>query len=384
MHQGLTKKPSERYATALATLGFAFRLNEANDEVEVNGAPMSDAMRASIRTDLRDVGLSKHLAAVEDYWTAAALKNAYHPFRSWLDGVQWDGKDHIATLATKYMHDMHDPITWPDGTRRSVIHTWLFHWLVGAGGKLYAGDQNVMLVLDGAQDLGKSFFCHWLGSVAPGGYLESPIDTGDKDHDLRLLKHLVWEVSELGATTRKQDTESLKAFITKAVVTVRKPYGHHDIYKPAICSLVGTVNNADGFLNDPTGTRRFMVATLDGIDWRYADQVDPAQVWATAYAAWKSGARGRLDEVAVTRRTELNAEYKVKDSMSHYFDLIATFTGEQFDYVEFGAVVAKLVTLGYRGTQRQIEMALSAYLKDTGATIKRSAAGFRVFGFALK
>ena len=70
--------------------------------------------------------------------------------------------------------------------------------------------------------------------------------------------------------------------------------------------------------------------------------------------------------------------------MSHYFDLIATFTGEQFDYVEFGAVVAKLVTLGYRGTQRQIEMALSAYLKDTGATIKRSAAGFRVFGFALK
>ena len=378
------KKPSDRYATALATLGYIFRLNQANDEVEVNGAPMSDAVRATIRTDLRDVGLSKHLAAVEDYWTAAALKNAYHPFRDWLDGVQWDGKDHIARLATKYMHDIHDPITWPDGTRRSVIHTWLFHWLVGAVGKLYAGDQNVMLVLDGAQDLGKSYFCHWLGNVAPGGYLESPIDTGDKDHDLRLLKHLVWEVSELGATTRKQDTESLKAFVTKSVVTVRKPYGHHDIYKPAICSLVGTVNSADGFLNDPTGTRRFMVATLDGIDWRYADQVDPAQVWATAYAAWKSGARGRLDEVAVTRRTELNAEYKVKDSMSHYFDLVVTPTGESYDYVEFGAVVAKLVALGYRGTQRQIEMALSAYLKDIGATIKRSAAGFRVFGFVFK
>ena len=378
------KKLSDRYATALATLGFTFRLNEANDEVEVNGSPMSDAMRATIRTDLRDVGLSKHLAAVEDYWTAAALKNAYHPFRSWLDGVQWDGRDHIATLATKFMHDMHDPITWPDGTRRSVIHTWLFHWLVGAVGKLYAGDQNTMLVLDGAQDLGKSFFCHWLGNVAPGGYLESPIDTGDKDHDLRLLKHLVWEVSELGATTRKQDTESLKAFITKAVVTVRKPYGHHDICKPAICSLIGTVNNADGFLNDPTGTRRFMVATLDGIDWRYADQVDPAQVWATAYAAWKSGARGRLDEVAVTRRTALNAEYKIKDSMSHYFDLVVMPTGESYDYVEFGAVVAKLVMLGYRGTQRQIEMALSSYLKDTGATIKRSAAGFRVLGFVLK
>ena len=378
------KKPSERYAAALAALGYTFRLNEAADEVEVNGQPISDAMRATIRTDLRDAGLSKHLAAAEDYWTAAALKSTYHPFRAWLDGVQWDGKDHIAKLATKFMRDQHDPITWPDGTQRSVIHTWLFHWLVGAVGKLYAGDQNTMRVLDGAQDLGKSFFCHWLGNVAPGGYLESPIDTGDKDHDLRLLKHLVWEVSELGATTRKQDTESLKAFITKGVVTVRKPYGHHDICKPAICSLIGTVNNADGFLNDPTGTRRFMVATLDGIDWRYADQVDPAQVWATAYAAWKSGARGRLDEVAVTRRTALNAEYKIKDSMSHYFDLVVMPTGESYDYVEFGAVVAKLVMLGYRGTQRQIEMALSSYLKDTGATIKRSAAGFRVLGFVLK
>ena len=75
--------------------------------------------------------------------------------------------------------------------------------------------QNPMLVLDGDQDIGKSTFCKFLASPLPELFVEDAIHPDDKEHHRYLATKWIWEVAELGATTRRQDQEAIKSFLTK-------------------------------------------------------------------------------------------------------------------------------------------------------------------------
>ena len=87
--------------------------------------------------------------------------------------------------------------------------------------------------------------------------------------------------------------------------------------KPAMASFIGTVNNTAGFLNDPTGSRRFMVVTLERINRDYTS-IDIYQIWAQAYALYKAGKTGELTPDEAARASDINAEYEVEDSLESY------------------------------------------------------------------
>lgn len=284
------QKHSAWLAAMLRALGYSFRLNLCNNTIEVNGEALSDELRARIRTDARDAGL-KPLGAVEDVCVVEAIRNAYHPVRDYLNGLVWDGKPHIARLSA-LLHGSDPPVIYQDGTSAPLIHVYLWRWLIGAVAKVYTGTQNMMLVLAGPQSIGKSLLARWLCPL-PDYFLEAPINVNDKDTYVRLISRFVWEVSELDATTRKADVAALKAFITEEQVTVRKAYGRHDTVRPALASLIGTVNQSTGFLSDDTGNRRFLVATIEAIDWSYI-QLNIDQIWAEAVAAYQRGEPHRL------------------------------------------------------------------------------------------
>jgi len=171
-----------------------------------------------------------------------------------------------------------------------------------------------MLVLDGAQGIGKSRFAAYIGSCLPEYFVEGPIQPENKDFVLRMANKFIWEVSELGGTTRKADREALKAFITMQTIVARKPYGRNDIKKPALASLIGTINDEAGFLNDPTGSRRFLTCTLTRIDFGY-NTVDINDVWAEAVSAWRNGEPWYLTKAEAERQSALNAYYECEDPM---------------------------------------------------------------------
>jgi predicted P-loop ATPase len=153
----------------------------------------------------------------------------------------------------------------------------------------------------------------WLASGLPGAHIEGPIRPENKDDLTNLISTWIWEVAELGSTTRRSDREALKHFLTTERVTIRAPYGRHAMTKPALASFIGTVNSeGGGILDDPTGNRRFMVVELESIDWDYA-QVEVNQVWAEAYAAYQAGEEWRLqdDEKQISR--QINERYQVHD-----------------------------------------------------------------------
>lgn len=314
---GVPPTVSARILTTLAHLGHSFRLNLLSDDIEISGGLYTDIHRSQIRTALRDLGF-RNLGAVDDTIVTEAARNAYHPIRQYLDALVWDGTPRIATLAQCFRCT--DPaIVYADGRTRPLFDVYLERWLIGAVAKVYAQAQNLMLVLAGPQGIGKSAFPRWLCSPLPHLHLEAPIDVGDKDTNIRLMTRWIWEVSELDATTRKSDVAALKDFITREVVTVRKAYGRHDVLKPATASLVGTVNESEGFLADPTGNRRFLVASIAAIDWSYTT-IDVGQLWAEAVYCYRAGEPWRLTREEADAQAAANRGHELGDPIEGWID----------------------------------------------------------------
>jgi len=352
-----TNPKSADYIAALRALGYDFRLNEMNDEVECNLSPISDPLRSLIRSQLRDFGYAK-VQIAEDAWIAEAFTNRYHPIRDYLKALTWDETDHIYDLA-EFFEDTH-----------GKFYQWLKRWMIGAVARvMLPGVQNRMLILDGPQNVGKSYFARWLCPL-PQYYVEGPIQPDNKDDHVRLISSWVWEVAELGSTIRRADREALKFFISQETVTVRRPYGRNDMKKPATASFIGTLNSEGGFLSDPTGSRRFMATTVRHIDWAYAEAINVDQVWATAYALYQLGEPWNLTREEMQEADDINATYEIEDPVMDY--ILQDYVVEPENLDAFVATTTVINALRDRGarlgsTERSASMAVASAMKSLGA-----------------
>lgn len=309
---------SDDFIAALNALGYRFRMDTTEDLVEVNGEPISDVMVSRLKTDLRDYNY-RQVNIAQDAWVTSAADNAYHPIQDFLASISYDGEDHIGKLAGHFASEYFEP--------------FFRRWMIGAVARAYEPTQNRMLVLVGPQDSGKSFFVRWLatalGQRAERFFVESSIDPDSKDDLLRLIRKWIWEVAELGSTTRRSDREALKQFISKVWVTARKPYDRYDLNKPALANFIGTVNDeGSGFLDDPTGYRRYMVAVVDAIDWDYSRRVEPAQLWAQAKHLYDQGERWRLTDAERKLAKAANESFEVEEPLEYCLQAVLERTGD--------------------------------------------------------
>lgn len=373
---------TEDYIQTLAQLGYTFRMNDLDDGVECNGEPLTDATVARIKSHLRDHGIDT-VNIAEEAWTAYASVNRYHPIRDYLNGLTWDGVDHLGRLLS-FFEDTERVANHPC----PVFATYLKHWLIGAAAKVLEPgirNQNAMLVLEGAQGMGKSHFAAWLAGSLPDYYIESAIHPDSKDNRLALTNRWIWEVLELSSTTRRADVDALKGFITMSSVSERKAYGHYPIRKPVVTSFIGTVNmGSTGFLVDETGSRRFYAVTLTKIDYGYSATIDVDQLWAQAVAMYRNGESWRLSEAMTAKQAELNRRYESETDILDWLLQFYEITRDPKDFQSIPDMTAKLQEAGYRGgstwaISREIGRALRRYgLMPT----QRKVADGRPAGFA--
>ena len=352
---------SVEYITSLQELDYQFAYNVCTDVIEVNGTPLSDPLMAQIRRDLRDMGYTRMREAEDAYIAYAYQHGKYHPIKRYLNSLTWEGFGAIEALAGHFT-DQH-----------GMFHIFLRRWLIGAVAKAMAGGQNFMLVLDGPQDIGKSYFVRWLcpDSLSDRYFVEAPISADDKDTWIRLAGKWLWEVSELGATTRRQDREALKDFISRREVIVRKPYGRHDSQLSALASMIGTINEEGaGFLNDLTGSRRFAVVNLQAIDHAYTG-IDIDQVWAEAFVAYQAGEQWRLTPTERETQDNINVEYQVESPVWAMFQRYYTIDPTAPDFVPAMNIITDLEEQGLRGHQTALLMDLARHMKKAGVPRKR-------------
>jgi putative DNA primase/helicase len=343
---------SEQFLDLFREWGYSFAINDTDETIEVNGQPMDDTKLDIIEARLMDDDIpTVHARKV---MTLVADANRYHPIKDYLRSLKWDGLPQIDVLATYFSDE--------DG----IFPLYLKRFLIGAVAKVMTDGRadNFMLALDGAQNIGKSHLARWLCPIDKL-FLESPLNPDDKDSRINLARFWIWEVGELGSVTKRADREALKRFITARTVKERLPYGRLPIEKPAITSFIGTVNNEAGFLNDPTGNRRYAACTLTKIDWGYT-QLDVNQIWAEAYHLYLEGESHNLTAEEITRRDDINQKYMVPepldDMIERYFHIDPAQTSEVWAMT--APAILELMEL--KPDDRALSMRLATVLKGLG------------------
>ena len=375
-------KTSTDYISALSMLGFEVKKNLAGNHTEVNGQPISDGIESTIMWLMKDAGF-KGRENISNTIKMTAEMNKYHPVQEYLEGLVWDGVPRIQKLSTYF-----------DAVNKALFPVIFRKWLIGAVDRVFTQAQNPMLVLDGPQGCGKSYFVRWLCPL-PKFFREGPIDPTSTDDKIAASENWVWEVAELGSTTRKADREALKSFLTTKAFSVRASYAHYNEQYAMMASFLGTINDEAGFLDDPTGSRRFWVAKLDGINKNYSEDLDPEQVWAEAYAAWKAGESHELDEDEYNTMQRITEEYRIisatEEALKKCFQIDPEDPYLQANFVPFTDIRAALADPTRGGlsgqdiTDRKIAAALKSLgLKDTrrsislkpGITSKKQVRGY--------
>ena len=219
----------------------------------------------------------------------------YNPFEEYFNHLPpWNGQtDYIARLAD-YVHPITDATHFAHCLRK---------WLVGmvAGFFDEKVTNQVVLVLIGPQGCGKTTFFEYLLPPELYRYYCTKTNSNrlDKDDRLMLSEYALINFEEL-ESMRTPEMNQLKAMITMRMVNDRRAYGRYKEQRPRIASFCGTGNNSR-FLNDPTGTRRWLPFEVTRIDDPRTRPFPYEGIYSQALHLLRSGFRYWFtqDEVAV-------------------------------------------------------------------------------------
>lgn len=206
-----------------------------------------------------------------------AAGNIYHPIKDVIETYKWDKVKRVDTWLMDYCGCPDTPLNRAIG--RKVLCAMIAR-VYSPGCKF-----DYVLVLEGAQGIGKSTTCEILGGE---WYGDAPIDPTDKDCIPYIHSKWVVELSEM-ITTRKTEADRLKNFISRREDDVRLPYARSRQRFPRQCIFIGTINPDDvGYLNDTTGNRRFWPVFCDHFELE-ALKRDREQLLAEAIIYYKAG-----------------------------------------------------------------------------------------------
>jgi putative DNA primase/helicase len=189
-------------------------------------------------------------------------------------------------------------------------------WLIQAVAALY--EKNGLngagtIVFTGLQGTGKTRLFKDLTSDISSTFLEGAIlDPSNKDSVMTVCSHWIVELGELDATFKKSDVAQLKAFLTKNIDTLRRPYAKKDSSYPRRTIFAGTVNDLE-FLHDPTGNRRFWPIDVRAIT--RDTTINYQQLWAEVKIWYESGETWHLNALEIKKLNEYSEQFSISDPL---------------------------------------------------------------------
>ncbi len=231
---------------------------------------------------LQQCGVHAQVAIVHDAVTSVAHANVFHPVRDYLEKQIWDSVPRLDRWLSVYF-----------GSNDSLYERGIGpRWMISAVARIYKPGCKAdhILITEGAQGIKKStgfdvLFSPWFTDEIP--------DLGSKDAAIQVAGVWCIELGELDALRRAEQSR-LKAFLARRMDRYRPPWGRHASDFPRQCIFAGTVNPTGGYLDDPTGGRRFWPVSCIRVDidalWR-----DKEQLWAESVHRYKLGERWHIE-----------------------------------------------------------------------------------------
>lgn len=300
---------------------------------------------------------------VEEAIVRAAKNNRFNPLTKYLEALRWDGTPRLDTW-------LHDYCGADEATYTSTVGRL---WMIGAVARAYRPGCQVdhMLVLEGAQGIGKSYVTRTLGGEF---HLGSAPDLRQKDAALILQGHWIVEFGEL-AQLRGVGAQRTKDWLTQTVDTYRAPYEKTVQRRPRTCVFVGTTNET-AYLDDATGARRYWPVELRSVErTELAEARD--QLWAEAVAAFKAGEQWWLSDPELTRLVADEQSKRQRGDPWH--DVIVAWLADKSDLESVGVadVLSGCLNMHTDRWERAHQMRVADVLKANGWQQRQVRAGGR-------
>lgn len=231
----------------------------------------------------------------------------YNPFTRFFESLSpWSGDtDHIQNLAT------HIKIKSEIRSRfDNHFKKWLVRVVKCSVVDSYFNKQAFILVHD-KQNSGKSTFCRFLCPPALSNYIAENLSI-DKDSRILLTTNLLINLDEL-STLSKFEINSLKSLFSKDKINDRLPYDRRNSIIPRRASFIGSTNQAE-FLNDESGSVRWLCFQIDSIDWSYKENINIDDVWAQAFHLFKINFPSDLTAEEIKENEEYNRQFHITTS----------------------------------------------------------------------
>jgi len=243
------------------------------------------------------------------------LINRFDPFREYFSNLpEWDQKvDYITALAQF--------VKTKDRTR-FILHfkKWLVRVVACALDDGFFNKQAFILVHD-RQNSGKSTFCRFLCPSALSNYIAENLSI-DKDSRILLTRNLLINLDEL-STLSKVEINSLKSLFSKDKINDRLQYDPRNSIIPRRCSFIGSTNQTE-FLNDESGSVRWLCFVIDEIDWDYKNQIDMDNVYSQAYFLYRNGFECNLSQEEIKENEEYNKQFQLISSKKELVSKLIT------------------------------------------------------------
>ena len=221
----------------------------------------------------------------------------YNPLRDIVDTLEWDGENRCEHFLSKWAKCDDSPYT-REVSR--LIFAGGIHRLYRPGTKF----DDVPILIGIRQGEGKSTLVSWL-AINDQYYGEVSVVEGQPAIE-QLQGKWICEISELIALTKQKEQEAVKAYITRAVDSYRKPWDKNVTEFPRRCIFVGTTNDSSPLV-DKTGNRRYYPVEVHCNAYELYDNEDECrdyilQCWAEARDRYKAG---KMPNFADKKYTEL-------------------------------------------------------------------------------
>ena len=338
------------------------RFNNANDRG--HGDLIDNAGVAHIRSLLALNGLP---ASSLDLLPALFAEKAINPILDWIESTAWDGKDRIRPLA--------DTLTVSDEDRhyRDVaLTTWLLQCVAAADGARRTPNKDALpkyelaFILQGGQGAKKT---SWFKRLVPKNlsvYIidGAHLDPADKETVRICISSWICELGELDSTFRRADISRLKAFLSKQTDTLRLPYDRVESQFGRRTSFCGSVN-PEQFLNDSTGSRRFLPLQVTACDSLHT--INMQQLWAQVWTLYLNGRQWwcdfELEEMLKEHHERHSETTPVDELIAEAFNIEKVERG--FGHRHYTATRI-LIECGIKEPKAQQASIANAYLKKLG------------------
>lgn len=225
----------------------------------------------------------------------------YNPLVEYLQGLRWDGEDHLAVLTNSVKTD-------DDEFFKTAFRKFMLASVAAWENEEHYNE--LMVILIGEQNSGKSTFVRNLVPQSLQNYFfQGTVLQNQNDFLKQLSRKALILLDEFDSVSGK-DIPRLKELITRKVVETRLAYQKDDMKETRRASFMATTNISQP-LKDLSGNRRFLCFSISSIDWEAKIDID--QVYAQLYNLYKQGENFKLTKNEVVYVNKRNERFTYQD-----------------------------------------------------------------------